>query len=157
MGGAGARTSYFIASVVQWKEKSPWCGRPKFDRFCLFLEVEWEAAKLRWAGGRAAPRLAWQWAGKDGCAQRTGAHARPKPTSFVDSPLNLYVRHSFYLAYCKGRNGNYSKSTKRCILCLRLGPYRFFFIRIFLYLPISPGKLRTFCFSAVYILFLKLS
>ncbi len=32
-------------------------------------------------GGRAAPRLAWQWAQEDGCAQRTGAHARPKPTS----------------------------------------------------------------------------
>ncbi len=33
-------------------------------------------------GGRAAPRLEWQCAQKDGCAQRTGAHARPKPTSF---------------------------------------------------------------------------
>jgi hypothetical protein len=32
-------------------------------------------------GGGAAPRLAWQCAQKDGCAQRTGAHARPKPTS----------------------------------------------------------------------------
>ncbi len=32
-------------------------------------------------GGRAAPRLGWQCAQKDGCAQRTGAHARPKPTS----------------------------------------------------------------------------
>jgi hypothetical protein len=32
-------------------------------------------------GGRAAPRLAWQCDQKDGCAQRTGAHARPKPTS----------------------------------------------------------------------------
>ncbi len=32
-------------------------------------------------GGRAAPRLTWQYAQKDGCAQRTGAHARPKPTS----------------------------------------------------------------------------
>ncbi len=42
---------------------------------------EYEAAKLRWAGGRAAPRLAWQYAQKDGCAQRTGANARPKPTS----------------------------------------------------------------------------
>ncbi len=32
-------------------------------------------------GGRAAPRLLWQCVQKDGCAQRTGAHARPKPTS----------------------------------------------------------------------------
>ncbi len=33
-------------------------------------------------GGRAAPRLGWKWAQKDGCAQRTGAHARPKATSY---------------------------------------------------------------------------
>ena len=34
-----------------------------------------------WDGrGRAAPCLAWQCAQKYGCAQRTGAHARPKPT-----------------------------------------------------------------------------
>ncbi len=46
-----------------------------------FLADEYEAAKLRWAGGRAAPCLAWQCAKKDECAQRTGAHARPKPTS----------------------------------------------------------------------------
>ncbi len=32
-------------------------------------------------GGRAAPRWAWEWAQKDRWAQRTGAHARPKPTS----------------------------------------------------------------------------
>ncbi len=38
-----------------------------------------EAAMSR--GGRVAPRLGVQWAQKDGCAQRTGAHARPKPTS----------------------------------------------------------------------------
>ena len=37
MGGEGA---YFIASVVPWKEKSPEFGRPKFDRFTLFLRVE---------------------------------------------------------------------------------------------------------------------
>jgi len=33
--------------------------------------------------GRAAPRLPCYLAQKDGCAQRTGAHARPKPTSFT--------------------------------------------------------------------------
>jgi hypothetical protein len=32
-------------------------------------------------GGRAAPLFACQSAQKDGCAQRTGAHARPEPTS----------------------------------------------------------------------------
>ncbi len=32
MGGAGEGTSYFIASVVHWKERSPGRGRPKFDR-----------------------------------------------------------------------------------------------------------------------------
>ncbi len=31
-------------------------------------------------GARSAP-FAWQCAQKDGCAQRTGMHARPKPTS----------------------------------------------------------------------------
>ncbi len=31
--------------------------------------------------GRAAPHFVWLWAQKDGCAQRTGAHSRPKPTS----------------------------------------------------------------------------
>jgi hypothetical protein len=51
----------------------------------LFLEIVifclGGAAKLRWAEGRAAPRWAWQRAQNDGCAQRTGAHARLKPTS----------------------------------------------------------------------------
>ncbi len=40
-----------------------------------FLADEYEAAM----GGAMA--MAWQCAKKDGCAQRTGAHARPKPTS----------------------------------------------------------------------------
>jgi hypothetical protein len=38
--GQGQGTSYFIASVFLWKERTPGCGRPKFDRFCLFLGVE---------------------------------------------------------------------------------------------------------------------
>ena len=46
----------------------------------------------RW-GGRAAPRLAWQWAQKDGCAQRTGAHARPKLTSLSYIYLGSSVCH----------------------------------------------------------------
>ena len=46
------------------KEKSPSRGRPEFGRF-LFLGYEYEAAM---GGGRAAPRLAWQFPQKDGCA-----------------------------------------------------------------------------------------
>ena len=42
--------------------------------------------------GRAAPRLRWQWVKKDGCAQRTGAHARPKPTSFNYILLILRIK-----------------------------------------------------------------
>ncbi len=75
--GGGQGTSYFRPSVVQWKEKaldvggpssslkgsilfleSPSRRRAEFDTFYLFLGVEFEAAKLRWAGGRAAPRVA---------------------------------------------------------------------------------------------------
>ncbi len=41
-------------------------------------------------GGRAAPLFACQSAQKDGCAQRTGAHARPKPTSI------LYLRYAAF-------------------------------------------------------------
>jgi hypothetical protein len=52
-----------------------------------------EAAK---GGGRAAPRLGWQWAQKDGCAQRTGAHARPKPTSLS----YIYLGSSVCLSSC---------------------------------------------------------
>ncbi len=76
-GGGAGDLFYFIASVVQWKEahdaggpslsltesilflESPSRGRPEFYSY-LFLVVEKEAAKLRWAGGRAAPRFAWQ-------------------------------------------------------------------------------------------------
>ena len=39
--------------------------------------------------GRAAPWFEWQCAQKDGCAQRTGAHARPKPTSRLNMELDL--------------------------------------------------------------------
>ncbi len=48
----------------------------------LFLEF-WRAAKLRLAGGGGAQRpVSGGYELKDGGAQRTGAHARPKPTSF---------------------------------------------------------------------------
>ena len=46
--------------------------------------------------GRAAPRLRWQWVKKDGCAQRTGAHARPKPTSLS----YIYLGSSVCLSSC---------------------------------------------------------
>ncbi len=57
-------------NLAQWKNIRPW--RPDFgpegqhfvsgnSRFFYF----WEAAKMWWcAGGRAAPRLAWQWGPK---------------------------------------------------------------------------------------------
>jgi hypothetical protein len=60
-------------------------GNSKF----FFFADEYEAAKLRWGKGRVAPRLASQYAQKDGCAQRTGAHARPKPTSHIYLPRVL--------------------------------------------------------------------
>ena len=40
-----------------------------------FLADEYEAAKLRWAGGAQRP----VWRGNE--PKKTGAHARPKPTS----------------------------------------------------------------------------
>ena len=49
----------------------------EFDRFYLFLGSS-EAAM---GGGGAQRPVARGNDQKDGCAQRTGAHARPKPTS----------------------------------------------------------------------------
>ncbi len=51
MGGAGEGTSYFIASVVHWKERSPGRGRPKFDR--LFGVAMNPKRRVRAAHGRA--------------------------------------------------------------------------------------------------------
>ncbi len=59
--GEGRGILYFEASVVQWKDIRPW--RPKYGpegkHFVsgLFF-ILGDAAKLRWAGGRAAPCLA---------------------------------------------------------------------------------------------------
>ncbi len=39
-----------------------------------FLADEYEAAKLRWAGGRASPCLAWQCTQKDGRAREAKTH-----------------------------------------------------------------------------------
>ncbi len=60
----GTGMLYFKASVVQWKDIRPW--RPEFgpegkhfvSGNSLFFILE-GAAKLRWAGGRAAPRFGW--------------------------------------------------------------------------------------------------
>ena len=91
-------------SLAHWKNICP--RQPEFGlkEDILFLKIVYflyfgvlgGAAKLRWAGGRAAPRWAWQRAQKDGCAQRTGAHARPKPTSLS----YIYLGSSVCLSSC---------------------------------------------------------
>jgi hypothetical protein len=74
--GGGGRWTSFHSLCVPVERKKPltdliyFWGSNKKQRSCDGRER-----------GRAAPRLAWQWAQKDGCAQCTGAHARPKPTS----------------------------------------------------------------------------
>jgi hypothetical protein len=109
---------YFKASVVNWKDIRPW--RPssglKEALFCgysnlYFLANEYEAAKLRWAGGCGAPCLAWQCTQKDGCGQCTGAHARPKPTTNNNNNYNSnnnnnehllpFVRHTYIMRVVK--------------------------------------------------------
>ncbi len=69
-------------SLTQWKDIRPW--RPEFlKESILFLEIVLFfilGGCMRWvAGGCVAPCLGCKCAQKDGCAQRTGAHARPKP------------------------------------------------------------------------------
>ncbi len=51
------------------------------DRVRKILFIFGEQRSCDGRGGRAAPLWAWQWVKKDRCARRTGAHARPKPTS----------------------------------------------------------------------------
>jgi hypothetical protein len=46
-------------------------------------------------GGRAAPCWAFLRAQTDGCAQRTGAHARPKTTSFLS-----YIYLGYFVCVC---------------------------------------------------------
>jgi hypothetical protein len=45
-------------------------------------------------------RWAWQWAQKDGCTQRTGAHARPKPTSLSYNYMSV-IFLSVILSSCR--------------------------------------------------------
>jgi hypothetical protein len=68
MGGAGARTSYFIASVVQWKEKTLDVGDPSSTDFVYFWRSKqrscdgwggaqrpvWHGSELEKTGGRSA-------------------------------------------------------------------------------------------------------
>jgi hypothetical protein len=68
-GGQG--TSYFTASVVQWKEKSAWRGRPKFDRFYIFwVSNKKSNAMGELVGARSAP----VWGNNK--FKKTGAHGR---------------------------------------------------------------------------------
>ncbi len=48
-------------------------------------------------GGRAAPCWPCLRVQKDGCAQRTGAHARPKPTSIIYLPRILCLSYSCHI------------------------------------------------------------
>jgi hypothetical protein len=77
--GWGGEGKYYLTSVVQWEDIRP--GGPssalKETVNLYFLAVEYEAAMGR--GALSAP-FGVAKRQNDGCAQRTGAHARPKPT-----------------------------------------------------------------------------
>jgi hypothetical protein len=57
VGEKACHSVYSLASVVELKEYSPSRGRPEFGRLFLLLGYEYEAAKLRWAGGAQRPVL----------------------------------------------------------------------------------------------------
>ncbi len=84
--------------MVQWKDIRPCPWRPELGlkealvsgNNKLFGQWIW-SSEAAMGGGHAAPRLAWQCAQKDGCAQRTGAHARPKPTSYKYTVTETFV------------------------------------------------------------------
>ncbi len=78
--GGGQGASFFIASVVQWKEKKALdVGGPSFDRFYLFLEVEKEVA------GKGAQRP--DWGGSE--FKKTGARSARARTR-GQNPLVIY-------------------------------------------------------------------
>ena len=59
--GGGQGTSYFIASVVQWKEKTLDVGGPSSIYFIYIFGGRIRNSKaVTSGGGRAAPRLACQ-------------------------------------------------------------------------------------------------
>ncbi len=75
-----------------------------FSFWKYFLTDEYEAAKLRWAGKCAQ---------NDGCAQRMGAHARPKPTSgyIFNDDVTFYTPPRINPSWC--RYSPYRQSTCR--------------------------------------------
>jgi hypothetical protein len=86
--GRGQGISYFIAysAICMWSsgvKKALDVGGPSWIDFIYFWGLNEKQRSCDGQRGRAAPRLGWQWAQKDGCAQRTGAHARPKPTTYI--------------------------------------------------------------------------
>ncbi len=70
-----------------------WNFRGVFSVHIQYYSLE-GTAKLRWAGGRAAPLLAWQLTQKDGCA-----HARPKPTSFQIRDFGEGAKSRYFSRY----------------------------------------------------------
>ncbi len=87
--------------------------------FWSFLINFWGRTRSSEAGmgkGRKGPCLAWQWAQKDGCAKRTVAHARPKPTSIIClcTGASLYAPYSLLLISNKfwmgGGGGRWGRS-----------------------------------------------
>ncbi len=99
--GRGTGDLLFHSLCGPVERKNPWYGRPKFDIFYIYCwgsNKKQRSCDEQGGGGRAAPRLACQWAQKDGCAQRTGAHARPKPTSTKNNYLTtpIFTFFSFY-------------------------------------------------------------
>ncbi len=68
-------------SLAQWKDiHTP--GGPSSGLMDNFWGVNKKQRSCDGRGARSAPVLHVKWAQKEGCAQRTGAHARPKPTSY---------------------------------------------------------------------------
>jgi hypothetical protein len=67
--------------------KLRWAGRGAVI-LCIFRgQIRSSEAVMGGEGGAQRPVWGWQWAQKDGCAQRTGAHAGPKPTSLYNRLL----------------------------------------------------------------------
>ncbi len=94
-------------SVCMWsngKKKAFDVGGPSSIDFIYFWGSNEKQRSCDGRGGGARSALfAWQWAQKDGCAQRTGAHARPKPTSLIIIIYEKMIHscsHFTYHIYC---------------------------------------------------------
>ncbi len=83
----GQGTSYITASAVcMWssgKKNAFDVGGPSSIDFIYFWVSNEKQRSCDGWGGAGRARSALFFVAKDGCAQRTGAHARPKPTSNV--------------------------------------------------------------------------